>query len=181
MLHSCPQQSGTRPLLSSQCFESRRVTELANSTVWKRWVGATAGRMEAGHPQTVALGLLRGLGKAGLSLTEGATGMRTPGVMVQLFLGWRHHQPLPAGHRAMQREQTVQRWDQASALVTASVPAPKVKPPPVQPILQRLSPGTGPLPASSGHCRRLPPAGCPAAAPRCPAPAGTASPAGPAR
>lgn len=50
----------------------------------------------------------------------------------------------------------------------------------VKPILQRPPPGTGLLPASSGRCRGLPPAGCPAAAPRCSGPAGTASPASPA-
>lgn len=91
----------------TQCFESRRVRELANSTVRKRWVGAHC-RQDTGRTSSdCGTGLLRGLGKAGLSLTEGATGMRTPVAMAQLFLGWRHHQPLPAGHRGMQREQAV--------------------------------------------------------------------------
>jgi len=62
-----------------------------------------------------------------------------------------------------------------------TVPGAQAKLSQVEPILQRPSPDTGPPPASGGRCRRLPPAVCPAAGPRCSGPVGTASPASPGR
>lgn len=62
-----------------------------------------------------------------------------------------------------------------------AVPGAQAKLSQVKSTLRRPAPDTGPPPASGGHCRRLPLAGCPAAGPRCSGPAGTASLASPGR
>lgn len=183
MLHSCPQQSGsTSPAqLSLNILKEKGLQSWPSPWSAKGGWEPTAGRMQTGHPQTVVLGLLRGMGKAGLFLTEGATGMRTPVAMAQLFWagGTTSHSQQGAGVRGESRQCHDGITHQHSALPLSLFS--KVKLSLVKPILQRLSPGTEPLPASSGHCTQLPPAGCPAAAPRCPAPVGTVSPAGPGR
>lgn len=138
----------------------------------------TAGRTQAGHPQTAALGLLRRLGKAGLpdrgchrDEHSSGNGPAVPGLEA----------PPATPSRAQGNAEGV-----GSAMMGSSTstclrlcPCVKVKLSLVKPILQRLSPGIGPLPVSSGRCRQLPPAGCPAAAPHCPAPVGIVSLAGP--
>lgn len=181
MLHSCPQQPGS--MSSAQLSLSALKAERLQSwpTPWSGkggWV-PTADRMQAEHPQTVALGLLRGSGKAGLSLTEGATGMRTQWQWSSCSCAGdttSHSQQGAGGCRGSRQSHDGIKHQHLSLPLSLS---PKIKLPLAKPILQRLSPGTGPPPASSGHCRRPPPAGCPVAAPRCPAPAGTVSPAGP--
>lgn len=171
--HSCPQQSGsTSPAQLSLCFERRKVTKLANSMVWKSWMCSHCRHDIPTLWAPEAFGKGRSLPDRGCHRDEDSSGNgpAVPGLEA----------PPATPSRAQGDTEGAGSAMMGSSVSTCHLP-PEVKLSLVKPILQRLSPGTGPLPVSSGHCRQLPPAGCPGAAPRCPAPAGTVSPAGPGR